>query len=127
MKYPNLSELRDLRNTIKACEARISEISDDATNEAIAILAEKGLDRGELEAEGHTFQLQRTEVIDMSNHHRYKDEDAQRWRTKKAAQDQSKKYSSALTKEMKGIVDAFVAQHPDWEPDEVKQTLKCLD
>ena len=127
MKYPNLSELRDLRNTIKACEARISEISDDATNEAIAILAEKGLDRGELEAEGHTFQLQRTEVIDMSNHHRYKDEDAQRWRTKKAAQDQSKKYSSALTKEMKGIVDAFVAQHPDWEPDEVKLTVKCLD
>ena len=127
MKYPNLSELRDLRNTIKACEARISEISDDATNEAIAILAEKGLDRGELEADGHTFQLQRTEVIDMSNHHRYKDEDAQRWRTKKAAQDQSKKYSSALTKEMKGIVDAFVAQHPDWEPDEVKLTVKCLD
>ena len=127
MNYPNLSELRDLRNTIKACEARISEISDDATNEAIAILAEKGLDRGELEAEGHTFQLQRTEVIDMSNHHRYKDEDAQRWRTKKAAQDQSKKYSSALTKEMKGIVDAFVAQHPDWEPDEVKLTVKCLD
>ena len=127
MKYPNLSELRDLRNTIKAAEARISEISDDATNEAIAILAAKGLDRGELEAEGHTFQLQRTEVIDMSNHHRYKDEDAQRWRTKKAAQDQSKKYSAALTKEMKGIVDAFVAQHPDWEPDDIKLTVKCLD
>ena len=47
--------------------------------------------------------------------------------TKKAAQDQSKKYSSALTKEMKGIVEAFVAQHPDWEPDEVKLTVKCLD
>ena len=122
-----LQELRELRNTIKACEARIDEISDAATEEAVAILAEKGLDRGELEADGHRFQLQRTEVIDMSNHHRYKDEDAQRWRTKKAAQDQSKKYSSALTKEMKGIVDAFVAQHPDWEPDEVKLTVKCLD
>ena len=127
MKYPNLKELRELRNTIKACEARIDKISDAATEEAVAILAEKGLDRGELEADGHKFQLQRTEVIDMSNHHRYKDEDAQRWRTKKAAQDQSKKYSSALTKEMKGIVDAFVATHPDWEPDEVKLTVKCLD
>jgi len=127
MNYPNLSELRDLRNTIKAAEARISEISYDATNEAIAILAERGLDRGELEVDGHTFQLQLTEVIDMSNHHRYKDEDAQRWRTKKAAQDRSKKYSAALTKEMKGIVDAFVAQHPDWEPDEVKLTVKCID
>ena len=121
-----LQELRELRNTIKACEARIDEISDAATEEAVAILAEKGLDRGELEADGHRFQLQRTEVIDMSNHHRYKDEDAQRWRTKKAAQDQSKKYSSALTKEMKGIVDAFVAQHPDWEPDDVKLTVKCM-
>ena len=122
-----LQELRELRNTIKACEARIDEISDAATEEAVAILAEKGLDRGELEADGHKFQLQRTVVIDMSNHHRYKDEDAQRWRTKKAAQDQAKKYSSALTKEMKGIVDAFVAQHPDWEPDDVKLTVKCLD
>ena len=122
-----LQELRELRNTIKACEARIDEISDAATKEAVAILAEKGLDRGELEADGHKFQLQRTDVIDMSNHHRYKDEDAQRWRTKKAAQDQAKKYSSALTKEMKGIVEAFVAQHPDWEPDEVKLTVKCLD
>lgn len=122
-----LQELRELRNTIKACEARIDEISDAATEEAVAILAEKGLDRGELEADGHKFQLQRTDVIDMSNHHRYKDEDAQRWRTKKAAQDQAKKYSSALTKEMKGIVDAFVAQHPDWEPDDVKLTVKCLD
>ena len=122
-----LQELRELRNTIKACEARIDEISDAATEEAVAILAEKGLDRGELEANGHKFQLQRTEVIDMSNHHRYKDEDAQRWRQKKAAQDQAKKYSSALTKEMKGIVDAFVAQHPDWEPDDVKLTVKCLD
>ena len=122
-----LQELRELRNTIKACEARIDEISDAATEEAVAILAEKGLDRGELEADGHKFQLQRTEVIDMSHHHRYKDEDAQRWRTKKAAQDQAKKYSSALTKDMKCIVDAFVAQHPDWEPDDVKLTVKCLD
>ena len=127
MNTENLKELRELRNTIKACEARIDEISDAATEEAVAILTEKGLDRGELEADGHKFQLQRTEVIDMSNHHRYKDEDAQRWRTKKAAQDRAKKYSSALTKEMKGIVDAFVAQHPDWEPDEVKLTVKCLD
>ena len=127
MKANNLKELRELRNTIKACEARIDEISGKATEEAVAILAEKGLEKGEFEVEGvGTFQLQRTDVIDMSNHHRYKDEDAQRWRTKKAAQDQSKKYSAALTKEMKGIVDAFVAQHPDWEPDDIKLTVKCL-
>lgn len=123
MKYTYLSELRELRNTIKACEARIDEISDQATEEAIA-LAPNG---GEFIADGHRFQLQKTDVIDMSNYSRYKGEDAVRWRQKKAAQDQSKKYSSALTKEMKGIVEAFVAQHPDWEPDEVKLTVKCLD
>ena len=124
MQTDNLKELRELRQTIKACEARINEISDAATEEAVA-LAPNG---GEFTIEGvGTFQLQRTEVIDMSNHHRYKDKDAKRWRTKKAAQDRSKKYSAALTKEMKGIVDAFVAQHPDWEPDEVKLTVKCID
>ena len=122
-----LQELRTLRNTIKAAEARINEISDAATDEAVAILAEQGLDRGELEADGHKFQLQKTDVIDMSNYNRYKGEDAVRWRQKKAAQDQSKKYSSALTKEMKGIVEAFIATHPDWEPDEVKLTVKVID
>jgi len=123
MKYTYLSELRKLRNTIKACEARIDEISDLATEEAIA-LAPNG---GEFIADGHRFQLQKTDVIDMSNYSRYKGEDAVRWRQKKAAQDQSKKYSSALTKEMKGIVEAFVAQHPDWEPDEVKLTVKVIE
>ena len=118
-----LQELRELRNTIKAAEARIDQISNQATEEAVA-LAPNG---GEFTADGHRFQLQKTEVIDMSNYNRYKGEDAVRWRQKKAAQDQSKKYSSALTKEMKGIVEAFVAQHPDWEPDEVKLTVKCLD
>ena len=118
-----LQELRTLRQTIKAAENRITEIANQATTEALE-LAPNG---GEFIDEGHTFQLQRTEVFDMSNHHRYKDEDAQRWRQKKAAQDQVKKYSSALTKEMKGIVDAFVAQHPDWEPDDIKLTIKCLD
>ena len=121
-----LSELRELRNTIKACEARIDEISKQATEEAVAILAAQGLDRGELEADGHKFQLQRTDVFDMSNYNRYKDEDAVRWRQKKAAQEQNKRYSAALTNEMKGIVDAFVAQHPDWEPDEIKLTVKVL-
>ena len=126
MQTENLIKLRELRNTIKACEARIDEISKQATEEAVAILAAQGLDRGELEADGHKFQLQRTDVFDMSNYNRYKDEDAVRWRHKKAAQEQNKRYSAGLTKEMKGIVDAFVAQHPDWEPDEIKLTVKVL-
>ena len=123
MEANNLIELRELRNTIKACEARINEISDAATEEALALVP----DGGEFTVEGHTFQLQKTDIIDMSNYNRYKGEDAVRWRKKKAAQDQAKKYSSALTKEMKGIIEAFVAQHPEWEPDDTKLTVKVLD
>ena len=42
MKTDNLKELRELRNQEKAIKARIDEISTEATNEAVAILAEKG-------------------------------------------------------------------------------------
>ena len=128
MKTTNLKEMRSLRNTIKACEARINEISDAATNEAVAILAKHNLDRGEFSDEdGQRYQLQRTDIFDMTNYNRYKTEDAVRWRQKKAAQDQARKYSAALTREMKGITDAFVAQHPDWQPDGFNLVLKVLD
>ena len=128
METTNLKELRELRNTIKACEARIDEISDAATNEAVAILAEHNLDRGEFtDEDGLRYQLQRTDVIDMSNYNRYKSEDAVRWRKKNEAREQSRKYTAALTREMKGIIDAFVAQHPDWQPDDIKLVLKVLD
>ena len=124
----NLKEMRSLRNTIKACEARINEISDAATNEAVAILAKHNLDRGEFSDEdGQRYQLQRTDIFDMANYNRYKTEDAVRWRQKKEAQDQARKYAAALTREMKGITDAFVAQHPDWQPDDIKLVLKVLD
>ena len=124
----NLKEMRSLRNTIKACEARINEISKAATNEAVAILAKHNLDRGEFSDEdGQRYQLQRTDIFDMANYNRYKTEDAVRWRQKKEAQDQARKYSAALTREMKGITDAFVAQHPDWQPDDIKLVLKVLD
>ena len=122
-----LQELRELRNTIKAAEARITEISDQAIEEAVGILAEKGLDRGEFIVEGHTYQLQRTDVIDMSNYKRYKDKDAVCWRAHQAEQDRLRKSASALTKKMKSIIEAFSKTHPDWEADEIKLTVKCLD
>ena len=128
MNTTNLKEMRSLRNTIKACEARIDEISDAATNEAVAILAEHNLDRGEFtDEDGLRYQLQRTDVFDMANYNRYKTEDAVRWRKKNEAREQSRKYTAALTREMKGIIDAFVAQHPDWQPDDIKLVLKVLD
>ena len=127
METKNLKELCELRNTIKAAEARIDQISDKATEEAVAILAKEGLDRGEFIVDGHTYQLQRTDVIDMSKYNRYKGEDAVHWRAHKAEQNQLRKLASALTKKMKSIIDAFSDTHPDWVPDEVKLTVKCLD
>ena len=127
MQYPNLSELRDLRAQEKAIKARIEQISNDATKEALSILARDNKDHGELTADGHKFQVQMTTVIDMSDFRRYKGEDAIRWRTKKEAQDQTKKYSAALTKEMKAITDGFITMHPDWTPDDTKVTIKCID
>ena len=127
MNTQNLLELRTLRLQEKAIKARILEISNAAETEAVAILAAKGLDRGEFTVDDHHFQLQRTDVIDMSDYRRYKDADAVRWRQKKAEQDKSKKYSAALTKEMKAIIDSFAAQHPDWEPDGIQLVVKVID
>ena len=72
MKANNLKELRELRNQEKAIKARIDEISTEATNEAVAILAEKGLEKGEFEVDSvGRFQLQRTESFDFSDYRRY--------------------------------------------------------
>lgn len=123
INFPALNELFALRQTIKMAESRIATISDLALSEALQ-LAPTG---GEFKADGHSFQLQRTEVIDMSDYHRYKDEDAVRWRKKKAEQDAARKKAAALTREMKGITEAFAADHPEWQPDEVKLVVKCIE
>ena len=117
-----LTELWSLRKLIAACETRIKEISDDAIAEALTYT-----ESGQFMHEGHTFQIQQTDVFDMSNYNRYKGEDAIRWRTKKEAQAQARKYASALTKEMDAIVKSFITLHPDWTPDEVKLTVKVID
>ena len=61
------------------------------------------------------------------NYNRYKGEDAIRWRQKNEQKEQSRKYQAALTREMKGITDGFVATHPDWTPDDIKLTVKVID
>jgi len=122
-KAEKLKELRELRNQEKAIKARIDEISDEATQEAVAIAP----DGGEFEVDGQKYQLQRTEVFDMMNYNRYKDEDAKRWRSLAGQRDFAKKTASAYTKEMGAIVKSFVTTHPDWEPDEIKLTVKIIE
>ena len=127
MKTNNLIELRELRNTIKACEARINEISDAATQEAVTILAEQGLVKGEFLADGHRFQLQRTETFDFADFRRYPQEQAVKWRENAKEKLKEQNLVKARTAVMNGYVKTFVELYPDKQPDEIKLTVKVLD
>lgn len=128
MKTTNLKELRSLRNTIKAIEARINQISDAATSEAVAVLAAKGLERGEFTIpDVGTFQLQRTDVFNFADYHKYKEPEAVAWRAAKKKRNVYRAQASAQTAIMAAQMDAFVKAENDKEPDEVKLTVKCID
>ena len=128
MKAENLKLLRELRNTIKAAEARINEISTEATNEAVAILAAKGLEKGEFTIPGvGTFQLQRTEVFDFADYNKYKQEQAVKWRENAKEKVKEQNLVKARTAIMNGYVKTFVELYPDKQPDEIKLTVKVID
>lgn len=127
MKTDNLKELRELRNQEKAIKARIDEISGNATQEAVAILAAKGLEKGEFELEGiGRFQLQRTETFDFSDYRRYPQEQAVKWRENAKEKAKEQNLVKARTAVMAGYVKTFVELYPDKEPDEIKLTVKVL-
>lgn len=126
MKY--LQELRTLRNQEKAINARIDEISSKATEEAVAILAAKGQEKGEFEVEGiGKFQLQRTESFDFSDYRRYPQEQAVKWRENAKEKLKEQNLVKARTAVMAGYVKTFVELYPDKEPDEIKLTVKVIE
>ena len=128
MKADNLKELRELRNQEKAIKARIEEISGKATDEAVAILAEKGLEKGEFEVEGvGKFQLQRTESFDFTDYRRYPQEQAVKWRENAKEKTKEQNLVKARTAVMNGYVKTFVELYPDKEPDEIKLTVKVIE
>ena len=128
MKTENLEKLRELRTQEKAIKARIDEVSDAATSEAVAILAAKGQDRGEFEVEGiGKFQLQRTDVYDLSDHKKYKGEEAVNWRSKAKEKLRLQNQVKACTASMAGFVKTFTELNPDKEPDEIKLTVKVIE
>ncbi len=128
MKANNLKELRELRNQEKAIKARIDEISTEATNEAVAILAAQGEIKGEFEVEGvGRFQLQRTESFDFSDYHRYPQEQAVKWRENAKEKVKEQNLVKARTAVMNGYVKTFVELYPDKEPDEIKLTVKVIE
>ena len=128
MKTENLKLLRELRIQEKAVKARIDKISDAATDEAVAILAEKGLVKGEFEIEGvGRFQLQRTEVFDFADYHKYQQEQAVKWRENAREKIKDQNSVKARTALMAGYVKTFAELNPDKEPDEIKLTVKVIE
>ena len=128
MQTENLKLLRSLRTQEKAIKARIDEISTEAINEAVAILAEKGQDRGEFEVEGvGRFQLQRTDIFDFADYNKYKQEQAVKWRENAREKLKEQNLVKARTAIMNGYVKTFVELYPDKEPDEIKLTVKVIE
>ena len=128
MQTENLKLLRELRTQEKAIKAGIDEISTKAINEAVAILAEKGQDRGEFEVEGvGRFQLQRTDIFDFSDYNKYKQEQAVKWRENAREKLKEQNLVKARTAIMNGYVKTFVELYPDKEPDEIKLTVKVIE
>ena len=128
MNTTNLKELRELRNQEKAIKARIDEISSKATDEAVAILAAQGEIKGEFEVEGvGKFQLQRTEVFDFADYHKYQQEQAVKWRENAKEKVKEQNLVKARTAVMAGYVKTFVELYPDKEPDEIKLTVKVIE
>ena len=126
METKNLKELRELRTQEKAIKARIDEISDAATKEAVAILAAKNLDKGEFEIDGQKYQLQRTEVFDFTDYRKYKEAEAVNWRANAAEKIKEQQLVKARTAVMAGYMKTFAINHPDKEPDEIRLTVKCV-
>ena len=102
--------------------------SDAATSEAVAILAAKGLEKGEFEIPGvGTFQLQRTDVYDLADHKKYKGEEAVNWRAKAKEKLRLQNLVKGCTASMAGFLKTFIDLNPDKEPDEIKLTVKVIE
>ena len=128
MQTENLKALRELRIQEKAIKASIDSISDAATQEAVDVLAAKGLEKGEFEIPGEgTFQLQRTDVYDLADHKKYKGEEAVNWRAKAKEKLRLQNLVKGCTASMAGFLKTFIDLNPDKEPDEVKLTVKVIE
>ena len=126
--YKNLMELRTLRAQEDAIEARIKEIAGAAAQEAVEILAAEGRDRGQFTTpDGSTFQLQRTDVFDLTDYNKYKGEDCILWRESLKEKQDLQEQVKGCTKKMDGLLKSWQTKHKDWEPDEVQLTVKVVD
>ena len=126
--YKNLMELRTLRAEETAIKARINEIAGAAAQEAVDILAAEGRDRGQFTTpDGSIFQLQRTDVFDFNDYHKYKDDSCILWRKYAKVKADIQNHVKSYTQKMASCIKDWVQIHPDKEPDKVLLTVKVVD
>ena len=123
-----LVETRAMRQLIESCKARIEELEPEATELAKAELTKLGAVKGQFTHLGYTFEAQRTDEYDfIGKPQKYTMAEGVTFRQKTAEQKDLKAKSSAITKALKAIKDAFPSLHPNIEPDSSDLTVKCID
>ena len=136
METTNLQQLRELRAQEKAIKARIDEISTAATNEAVAILAAQGLEKGKFTLEGiGDFVLDKDPILEKDPENpndsapdirTSRDENAVNYRKHLKEQKGYKAQAASLTKTIKGFYDAFKAKFAH-RATRFDYTLKCIN
>ena len=123
-----LVETSILKQLIESCKARIEQLEPEAKSLAEKTLSELGENSGMFTHRGHHYTLDAVPVFDLiGNPNKYNTAEAATYRRKAREQQNLKKQSAMLTKEMKNIMDAYPGSHPNLAPDALKRTLKCLD
>lgn len=123
-----LVETSVLKQLIESCKARIESLDPAAKSLAEHQLAEMGVTSGKFMYHGHHYTLDSVPVFDIiGDPKKYNTPEAATYRHKAREKDELKNQSAVLTKQMKTIYDAYPVEHPNIQPDGMKQTLKCLD
>ena len=123
-----LTETSVLKQLIESCKVRVEELESTAKQMAEEILQSQGITSGKFEHNGHHYTLDLMPVYDMvGKPQRYTMEEGVKYRQLALQQKNLKRESAEFTQDMKLIMDKFPKFHPNFEPDEIKQTLKCLD
>ena len=124
-----LEETRALRQLIASANTRIEKLETAAVEDAkVCAIEQNGEDKGKFLLDGHHFELRRTpnyEFVDKPQ--KYTKEECVVYRQKIAEQQVLKAKSSAITKALKAIKDAFPTAHPNIEPDSTDYTVVCVD
>ena len=124
-----LEETRALRQLIASATTRIEALETAAVEDAkLCALEQNGEDKGKFLFDNHHYELRKTESHDfIGKPQKYTMAEGVAFRQKTAEQQVLKAKSSAITKALKAIRDAFPDTHPNIEPDSIDYTLVCID